>query len=172
VPVEFKTTKLSLDPSTVPTEVATYLTGQAEPVNAALFGESAGTTDYRDTVAEFAFTGWPSGFTPTFTATPTAHEVLVFPLKDGSALVAFGLKTTLHVTAGNPLPDEALDQTTDQLDPRIAPGLYWEITFEDLESFTVLVPTTKSGDLLTALPVLYGSIAARGQLVSDPSQYG
>ena len=82
------------------------------------------------------------------------------------------MKSTFHLTAGNALPDEALDQSADALiDPRLPPGLYWDLIIEDLEAFSVLVPTTKSGSGLTAIPVLYGPLSARGSTVSDPSQY-
>jgi hypothetical protein len=173
VPAEVNTKKLSIDPEAVPAELATYLSGAEPPANESLFDESIGTDGYRADVAEFAFSGWPEGLTPTFVGAPSEHEVLTFPLKDGSALVTFGLQTTFHLTAGNDLPDTVLDWSTPDasIDPRIAPGLYWDIVLEGLEAFSVVVPTKNSGDGLTAIPVLYGPLAARGTAVSDPSQY-
>jgi hypothetical protein len=178
VRTDVQASKLLFDPTTAPTELATYVT-MASPLataaNGDLFESSIGTDDYRadtrETLEEFG----GDGYSTTFTATPSAaHEVLVFRLKDGSALVSFGLTSVTKVSHPDANPDQALEQDADRSawDPRIAPGLYREWVANDLEDFTVLVPTKKSRDKATAITILYGPISVSGTPVADPSQYG
>lgn len=167
--------KLLFDPATAPAELAAYQTvvNLDPPANAALFGSSFGTDDYREGTVE-SLGGLPEGYSATFTATPSAHEVLTFRLTGGSALVSFGLTSVTTLSHPDENPDEVvLSQSDDRktIDARIEPGLYRELVFTDLEDFSVVVPTKKSKAAATASTILLGPISAVGAPVGDPSLY-
>ena len=174
VRIEVDATKLLFDPATAPAELATYLSiaSADPPPNAALFAPSFGTDEYRDETTDL-LQGWPDGYATTFTATPTAHQVFTFRLKDGSALVSFGLSSVTLVSNPESNPDDAIEQddTRSTMDSRIAPGVYREFTLNDLEDFSVVVPTKRSGDTATAIFVYYGPVSASAVPVGDPSLY-
>jgi hypothetical protein len=52
------------------------------------------------------------------------------------------------------------------LDPRVAPGSYREYTTSDLEDFSIVVPTKKSGDAITAASILFGPVSASAGLAA------
>ena len=170
--------KLLFNPETAPDELAEFLTlGFAPPENADLFAASEDTTGYRedtlDYLEDFGEAGGFPGYEGSFVATPSAHDVFIFRLKDGSALVSFGITSVTKVSHREPNPEIAIDQdgARDTLDPRVAPGLYREFTENALEDFTVLVPTKRSRKKATAINFLYGPISVSAVPVADPNLY-
>jgi hypothetical protein len=168
--------KLLFDPAAAPAELAAYHSTAlpvAVPANDALFDSSIGTDEYREATAEELESWNEEGYTASNAATPSAHDVLTFRLTDGSALVSFGLSTLVTVSHPDENPDLALEQDAElsRLDPRAGPGLYRGWVATDLEDFTVVVPTKKSGDKATAISVFYGPVAFSGTPVGDPSLY-
>ena len=176
VRTDVQASKLFLDPETVPTELATYLTmpsALATASNPDSFGSSDGTDGYRKDTRDDLEGFDDDGYSASFTATVSPHDVFVFRLKDGSALVSFGLSSAFRVSHPDANPDQALEQDADRssYDARIAPGLYREFVDNALEDFTVIVPTKKSKDKPIATTVFYGPTSSTATPVADPSQY-